>query len=84
MFYFVFKVITKSSVKREFSIRQQLVRIFSRFDGELFENIGSSKFEHFKSKIANYRERALVTGCSLKKKKCGSKTEILDVSTFKW
>ena len=56
---------------------------FIRFDGEKFQEAELSSFEHYESKLANYREKGLVTGCS-SDKICGIKTEIIDMTTLKW
>ena len=59
------------------------------FDGEIFEEAGSSKYPHDMTKIANYKGKALTTGCSWSHNKdnlwpCGVKTELMDMHSLEW
>ena len=61
------------------------------FDGEIFEVAGSSKYSHDMTEIANYKGKALTTGCQsynknngLGKWACGVKTELMDMHSLEW
>ena len=58
-----------------------------RFDGETFQRLKLSSYSHHGGELAEYRGRALITGCHwLYSDNCeeGTKTEILDMQKMKW
>ena len=56
---------------------------FFRFDGEFYQSAGTSAYSHrYTYGLANYRGRALTTGCS--GDSCGVKTELMDMNTLTW
>ena len=56
-----------------------------RFDGEYFHSAGSSSFSHRSTYgMANYKGKALTTGCKDTRPECGVKTEIMDMHTLEW
>ena len=58
--------------------------ILFSFDGENFENAGSSKCDHtFTNGLANYRGKALTTG-SRYNSDCYVRTELYDFTTEQW
>ena len=63
--------------------------IFS-YDGENFTSGGSSRYSHYVISafgLANYMGKALITGCFASWEEdqgCGTKTEIMDMSTLQW
>jgi len=68
---------------REF-IYETVSLIFFRFDGESYQSAGSSAYHHlFTNGLANYRKKALTTGC-YGNPKCGVKTELMDMNTLTW
>ena len=59
--------------------------LFSSFDGEFYQSAGSSAYSHtYTYRIANYRGRALTTGCDDQNADCDVKTELMDMSTLTW
>ena len=56
---------------------------FSSFDGEFFESVCSSLYSHQFVEIANYKGKALTTGCG-DSLLCFVKTELLDMDTNIW
>ena len=55
------------------------------FDGEYFHSAGSSSFSHRSTYgMANYKGKALTTGCKDTRPECGVKTEIMDMHTLEW
>ena len=57
--------------------------IFSSFDGEFFKSLGSSIYSHKFAGIANYKGKALTTGCG-DSELCYIKTELMDMNTKTW
>ena len=56
-----------------------------RFDGDNYHLLDESKFGHRLTKLGNYRGAAFITGCFNEYvDECAFKTEIMDMSTFKW
>ena len=54
------------------------------FDGEFFHSAGSSKYAHdYTFGIANYKGKALTTGCS-GNEVCYVKTELMDMNILSW
>ena len=76
-------------LKTKFAIRKSLpycslkLNFFS-FDDDNFQSTENSKFSHHRAPLANYRGKALVTGCSISNNECGFKTEIMDMTTLTW
>ena len=61
----------------------QYLIFFFRFDGETYQSAGSSAYSHKRTYgLANYRGRALTTGCY--SSSCGVKTELMDMNTLRW
>ena len=60
--------------------------IFSSYDGENFNSMENSKYSHrgLENSLANYRGKALVTGCNYDNDECSFKTEIMDMTTMTW
>ena len=59
--------------------------IFSSFDGENYQSIESSKYRHaYTLGLANYKGKALITGCGYYNADCSFKTELFDLNTMKW
>ena len=55
-----------------------------RFDGEITQPAGSSKFSHVLTYgMGNYIGQALTTGCSVGSN-CNVKTELMDMKTLTW
>ena len=60
-----------------------LFNLFSRFDGQSFQSAGSSGYSHSDTYgLANYRGKALTTGC-YGLSPC-VKTELMDMTTLTW
>ena len=64
-----------------------------RFDGRVFHTAGNSSFAHGGTMgMPNYKGKALTVGChdvdwspsSSESKICGTKTELMDMSSLKW
>ena len=54
------------------------------FDGEIYDEIDKSRYQHhWTLGLANYRGRALTTGCN-SFGDCKYKTELLSLNTLKW
>ena len=54
------------------------------FDGEVYESIILSQYSHIWTRgLANYRGKALTTGCN-GYGDCSFKTELLDMTTLRW
>ena len=55
------------------------------FDGEHFGSAGSSKYSHrLVYGMANYKGRALTTGCNELSDPCVDKTELMNMNTLEW
>merc|ERR1712136_493569 len=58
------------------------------FDGRVFHNAGNSMYEHGGTMgMPNYKGKALTVGChdvDTESKSCGTKTELMDMSSLKW
>ena len=60
-----------------------LLNLFLSFDGQSYQSAGSSEYSHRSTfGMANYRGKALTTGCS--NVNCGVKTELMDMETLIW
>ena len=60
-----------------------LLNLFLSFDGQSYQSAGSSEYSHrFTYGMANYRGKALITGCS--GWSCRVKTELMDMETLSW
>ena len=60
-----------------------LLNLCLSFDGESYQSAGSSEYSHrYTFGMANYRGKALTTGC--KWGSCAVKTELMDMSTLTW
>ena len=58
--------------------------VFS-FDGENYHPVENSQYPHeYTIGLANYRGKALTTGCNNSNVECSLKTEIMDMATLKW
>ena len=58
-----------------------LLILFWRFDGSSYQSAGSSEYSHGSTHgMANYRGKALTTGCY--SGNCGVKTELMDMTTL--
>ena len=59
---------------------------FFSFDGENFHSTENSKYAHHgnENMLANYRDKALATGCHDENGDCSFKTEIMDMTTLTW
>ena len=59
------------------------IRFLSSFDGQSYQSAGSSQYSHdLTFGMANYRGKALITGCEWGS--CGLKTELMDMNTLTW
>ena len=55
-----------------------------RFDGKLFQTVGSSKFSHQHTYgMGKYKNKALTTGCDYNSS-CFVKTELMNMETLEW
>ena len=55
------------------------------FDGENFISAGSSKHSHYNTRgLANYKGKALTTGCGGGSPSCEVKTELMNMTTLQW
>ena len=63
-----------------------LLNLFSRFDGQSYQSAGLSEYSHQSSYgMANYRGKALTTGCFGDLRSiCDLKTELMDMATLTW
>ena len=71
-----------------------LINYVISFDGQIFQAVASSKYSHDMTALANYRGKALATGCysyyryvgqpELAKLNCGIKTELMDMYSLEW
>ena len=62
-----------------------LLNFVLRFDGESYQSAGPSEYRHrYTLGLANYREKALTTGCHDHSYGCGLKTELMDMNTLTW
>ena len=60
-----------------------LLNLFLSFDGQSYQSAGSSEYSHQNTLgMANYRGKALTTGCW--SSSCGRKTELMDMTTLTW
>ena len=60
-----------------------LFNLFLSFDGSSYQSAGSSEYSHRRTNgMANYRSKALTTGCS--GGSCAVKTELMDMNTLTW
>ena len=70
-------------VSSHFSVIKKIY--FLSFDGENYQPIESSKYRHDKTLgLANYKSKALTTGCGEDDSDCSFKTEIFDMNTMEW
>ena len=61
-----------------------LLNSFLSFDGQSYQSTGLSEYSHrFTGGMANYREKALTTGC-YDSSECYVKTELMDMNTLTW
>ena len=61
----------------------QFSNICSSFDGNLYQSAGTSSYAHDRTYgMANYKGKALITGCG--DSGCGVKTELMDMDTLEW
>jgi hypothetical protein len=61
------------------------VRSCHSFDGENYQLMESSKYSHkWTDGLANYKEKALSTGCGLSNTDCSFATELFDLNTMQW
>ena len=59
------------------------LNLFFSFDGQSYRSAGASEYSHQStSGMANYRGKALTTGCY--SGNCGVKTELMDMTTLTW
>ena len=66
-----------------FSVLEKIY--FLSFDGENYQPIESSKHSHkWTYGLANYKEKALITGCYDNNSDCSFKTELFDMNTMNW
>jgi len=57
---------------------------FSSFDGKVYEPAGNSSYSHgYTYGMANYKGKALTTGCD-KSSDCDVKTEMMDMNSLTW
>ena len=62
-----------------------LLNFVLRFDGESYQSVAASEYDHrYTLGLANYREKALITGCYDYSLGCGLKTELMDMNTLTW
>ena len=58
---------------------------FLSFDGENYQSIESSKYSHaYTFGLANYKGKALITGCYVSNADCSFATELFDMNTMNW
>ena len=61
-----------------------LLNLFLSFDGQSYQSAGSSQYSHRMTYgMANYRGKALTTGCATVGS-CGLKTELMDMTSLTW
>ena len=61
-----------------------LLNFFSSFDGQSYQSAASSEYSHRATYgMANYRGKALTTGC-YPDGSCGLKTELMDMTSLTW
>ena len=59
------------------------MNLFLSFDGQSYQSAGSSQHSHRSTDgMANYREKAVTTGCS--DGSCALKTELMDMDDLTW
>ena len=76
-------VIRKIKPRALFRYKDCIIWYFS-FDGEVYDQIQLSQYSHIWTRgLANYRGRALTTGCN-GYGECSFKTEFLDMTTLRW
>jgi len=62
-----------------------LLNLFLSFDGQSYQSAGSSEYSHWLTLgMANYRGKALTTGCWSYIGSCSVKTELMDLKTLIW
>ena len=62
-----------------------LLNLFLSFDGQTYQSAGSSQYSHrYTFGMANYRGKALTTGCWSLDGDCDLKTELMDMTTLTW
>ena len=60
-----------------------LLNLFLSFDGQSYQSAGSSQYSHRMTYgMANYRGKALTTGCDYGS--CGLKSELMDMDDLTW
>ena len=60
-----------------------LLNYFLSFDGQSYQSAGSSQYSHrYTRGMANYRGKALTTGCL--NSSCDLKTELMDMTSLTW
>lgn len=59
-----------------------------RFDGEIYQPVTSTSYRHTQTQIANYKGKALTTGCSGGAEICEktekTKTELMNLDSKSW
>ena len=59
--------------------------MFLSFDGENYQSMESSKYSHgWTFGLANYKGKAIITGCGESYADCSRKTELFDMDTMVW
>ena len=59
--------------------------MFLSFDGVNYQSMESSKYSHLWTYgLANYKGKAIITGCGKDYADCSLKTEIFDINTMEW
>ena len=77
--------ITNDATREYFRIFDLFLIHFLSFDGEFYQPFGSSTYSHTETwRIANYRCKALTTGCDDQNSDCDIKTELMDMNTLSW
>ena len=55
------------------------------YDGENYQSIEASKYRHhWTLGLANYKGKAITTGCGDDNTDCSFKTELFDMNTMRW
>ena len=78
--------LTKNATRKYFSKPFViLLNLFLSFDGRSYQSAGSSVYSHRHTYgLANYRGKALTTGCDGPLVACRVKTELMDIKTLTW
>ena len=78
------KIMIENAIRKIEPRAFSAITIAFSFDGEVYESIILSQYSHIWTRgLANYRGKALTTGCN-GYGECSFKTEFLDMTTLRW